>query len=120
QDYYRMFIHLSSPLQALYPEGKISSPAFLSSEDRANAAKERAELESQTAAPNWLGKRALDYANAHPDDPRVPEALHLVVRARRYGCYDSPSENYSKPAFSLLHKRYPDNPWTKKTPYWFE
>jgi hypothetical protein len=120
QDYYRMFIHLSSPLQALYPEGKISSPAFLSSEERATAAKERAELESQTAAPNWLGKRALDYANAHPDDPRVPEALHLVVRARRYGCYDSTSENYSKPAFTLLHKRYPDNPWTKKTPYWFD
>jgi hypothetical protein len=120
QDYYRMFIHPSSALEQIYPNGKISEPTFLTVEDRATAAKERAELEAEPAAPNWLGKRTLDYATAHPDDLRVPEALHLVVRARRYGCSDSFADNYSKPAFTLLHKRYPDNPWTKKTPYWFE
>jgi hypothetical protein len=119
RDYYRMFINLSSPLREIYPDGKIPPPSFLAHDDRAIAAKEQSELAAQLAAPNWLGKRALVWANAHPDDARVPEALHLVVRAWRYGCAESTGENYSKEAFELLHKRYPDSEWTKKTPYWF-
>jgi hypothetical protein len=120
QDYYRMFITLSGPLREIYPDGKVTSPAFLSADERAAAAQERGVLDGEPAAPNWLGKLALDWANAHADDPRVPEALHLVVRARRYGCADSSAENYSKSAFTLLHQRYPDSEWAKKTPYWFE
>jgi hypothetical protein len=119
-NYYTMFATLSSPLSEIYPQGKVPSPIFLTKDDRATATKERAKLESQPAAPNWLGKQALAWANSHPDDPRVPEALHLVVRARRYGCADSSGENYSKPAFTLLHNLYPENPWTKQTPYWFQ
>jgi len=119
RDYYRMFSKLSSPLQEIYPEDKFPSPLFLSAGDRAAAEKEHADLETQSAAPNWLGKRALDWANAHPDDLRVPEALHLVVRAWRYGCTESSGPNYSKAAYDLLHKRYPASEWTKQTPYWF-
>ncbi len=119
RDYYRMFIKLSSPLQEIYPEETFPSPTFLTPDDRAAAGKEHADLEAQTAAPNWLGKRALDWANAHPDDPRVPEALHLVVRSWRYGCTENSGQNYSKAAYDLLHKRYPTSEWTKQTPYWF-
>jgi hypothetical protein len=119
RDYYRMFIKLSSPFQEIYPEEKFPSPLFLTADERAIAEKEHAELEAQSAAPNWLGKRALDWANAHPDDPRVPEALHLVVRAWRYGCTEPSGPNYSKAAYDLLHKRYPASEWTKQTPYWF-
>jgi hypothetical protein len=119
QDYYRMFIGLSGPLRDIYPEDKFPSPLFLTVGDRAGAEKEHSELEAQSAAPSWLGKCALEWANAHPDDPRVPEALHLVVRARRYGCTEPSGENYSKAAYDLLHKRYPSSEWTKKTPYWF-
>jgi hypothetical protein len=120
QDYYHMLLRPSSPLQEIYPDGKIGDPAFLTGDERAIAARERAELEVQPAAPNWLGKQALDWAKSHPDDPRVPEALYLVVRARRYGCSDPSPENYSKAAFTLLHSRYPESDWTKKTPYWFQ
>jgi len=42
-----------------------------------------------------------------------------VVRATRYGCTDKETVNYSKAAFDLLHKRYPNSEWTKKTPYYF-
>jgi hypothetical protein len=119
RDYYHMFSKLSSPLQEIYPEDKFPSPFFLTDDDRAAADKEHSELEAQSAAPNWLGKHALDWANAHPEDPRVPEALHLVVRAWRYGCTESSGTNYSKAAYDLLHKRYPTNEWAKKTPYWF-
>jgi hypothetical protein len=119
RDYYRMFIKMSSPLREIYPEDKFPSPLFLTADDRAAAEKEHADLEAHSAAPNWLGKRAVEWATAHPEDPRVPEALHLVVRAWRYGCPEGSEENYSKAAYDLLHKRYPASEWTKKTPYWF-
>jgi tetratricopeptide (TPR) repeat protein len=119
RDYYHMFINLSSPLQEIYPEAKFPSLFFLTDDDRAVADKEHSELEAQAAAPNWLGKRALDWANGHPDDPRVPETLHLVVRAWRYGCTEPSGTNYSKAAYNLLHQRYASSEWTKRTPYWF-
>lgn len=56
------------------------------------------------------------WAKAHPGDPRVAEALHLVVRATQYGEADSDT---SKAAYLLLHNRFPRNPWTAKTPRWF-
>jgi hypothetical protein len=119
-DYFRMYAGLSPALREVYWGDEIPSPNFLTDDQRATATSERHELGKQLGAPNWLGKEAIDWAQAHPDDPRVPEALHLVVRARRYGCGDSGPENYSKAAFDLLHKRYPESEWTKKTPYWFQ
>jgi hypothetical protein len=74
---------------------------------------------SVEAAPAWLGRRVLEWAAAHPEDPRLPEALHLVVRTTRYGCTDESTGALSKAAFQLLHRKYPKSPWTRKTPYWF-
>ncbi|HEY2822895.1 MAG TPA: hypothetical protein VGJ06_17750 [Candidatus Acidoferrum sp.] len=119
--YFRIFATVSAPLRQIYFDGKIPAPTFLTDFDRSEAEKELASLASQPAAPNWLGKQVLAFAKSHPEDPRIPEALHLVVRASRYGCSDGDSsESYSKAAFSLLHSNYPDNPWTKKTPYWYQ
>src|SRR6516165_4038690 len=59
---------------------------------------------------------ALPLQYAQPRDPRVPEALHLVVRATRYGQMNTET---SKAAYLLLHNRYRRNPWTSKTPLWF-
>lgn len=72
------------------------------------------------AGPNQLGQEVLAYAKKYPDDPRLPEALHLTVRATRFGCYGEPFLETSKAAFNLLHKRFPKNDWTAKTPYYFE
>lgn len=128
RNYYRMFSTPSRPLQLVYPGGMLTSPHFLSDQDRADAEKENATLAALPSAPRWLGQSAIALATAHPEDPRVPEALHLAVNAWRYGCTETsvnPSEqqegpNYSKQAFEILHSRYPDNEWTKKTPYWFK
>jgi TolA-binding protein len=118
-NYYRMFAPLSQPLQLVYPGG-VGSPHFLSEQDRADAGKEMAALTALPSAARWLGQSAIAWAKSHPDDPRVPEALHLVVRAWRYSCTESEGPNYSKQAFEILHSRYPDNTWTKQTPYWFK
>jgi hypothetical protein len=120
--FYLMFSTLRAPLQEIYPGGAVPPPAFLSAQDKNTAAEELNALADLLSAPRWLGQFTISWAKAHPDDPRVPEALHNVVRSWRYGCTgpdDKDAPNYSKDAFEILHTRYPDNDWTKKTPYWF-
>jgi len=120
-NYYTMSSEFSSsyPLLELYATQRPYSPSFLSESESAVAEKEWSQLVALDHAPVWLGKQTLAYAKAHPDDARVPEALHLVVRATRYACTYTDPGNMSKSAFSLLHKKYPKSEWTKKTPYWF-
>jgi len=118
-NYYRMFSPLRDPLKEIYPDGVVPEPGFLRNEEKTAASEEQAALVALPSAPRWLGKFAVEWAEAHPDDPRVPEALHCVVRAWRYGCTESTGENYSKQAFQLLHSRYSTSDWTKQTPYWF-
>jgi hypothetical protein len=96
------------------------TPVFLSPSDRAAAAKEVAALNALGPAPNYLSRTAIDWANRKPADPRAPEALHLAVSATRRGCTDKETGRWSKSAFDLLHRRYPNNAWTRKTKYWFK
>jgi hypothetical protein len=112
---------LELPQQALYADAAgVSAPAFLTADDRRQADAEREQLKRTGTAPNDLGRRVLEWARAHPQDPRVAEALHLVVRATRYGCTHDATGAVSREAFTLLHRRYPKSPWTAKTPLWFK
>jgi hypothetical protein len=121
--FYLMFSTLRAPLQEIYPGGAVSAPEFLSVQDKNTTAEELNSLAALLAAPRWLGEFTINWAKTHPGDPRVPEALHNVVRSWRYGCTETNEKdapNYSKDAFEILHTRYPDNDWTKNTPYWFK
>lgn len=89
-------------------------PAFLTASERKAAADEAEVL--RVGASTSMGRVVLAYAKAHPDAPDVPEALHRLVKATRYG---SPDSAVSKAAFTLLHKRYGSTAWAEKTPYWF-
>ena len=71
------------------------------------------------AAVPFLGPTILKFAEQNPADSRVPEALHRLVRATRYGCGSGHGE-ISRTAFRLLHRRYPESEWTRRTPYWFD
>jgi hypothetical protein len=95
-------------------------PPFLSAQDADKGAKERAALAKFGASPNYIAQQVIQWANAHADDSRVPEALHLAVKTTRYGCTDKDSPRWSKAAFDLLHRKYPNSSWAKKTPYWFK
>jgi hypothetical protein len=96
------------------------SPLFLDQSQRAAAAKEHERLANFGAAPNYLCRQVIAWAQKNPNDPRLPEALHLAVKSTRYGCPDKDTGAASKAAFQLLHKRYPASPWAKKTPYWYK
>ncbi len=100
-------------------ENSAASPAWLSKSELAQGRKEAAQLTAIGAAPLYFARVVLDWAKAHPDDPRVPEALHYFVRSTRYGCIDKSIGPDSRRAFDLLHRRYPNSEWAKKTPYWF-
>ena len=99
---------------------KAQLPPFLTPAQVAVANKEYAALATMGASPNYLSRQVIEWATKNPVDPRVPEALHLAVKTSRYGCADKQTGRWSKAAHDLLHRRYPNNEWTKKTPYWFK
>lgn len=94
----------------------IVAPQFITKAELATAKADTEHLKKLTGAPAWLGAIVIPWARTHLSDPRVPEALHNVVRATQYGDMDSDT---SKAAYNLLHGKFPRNPWTSKTPYWF-
>jgi hypothetical protein len=96
------------------------SPLFLSPAQTARGAKEWSTLNALGAAPNYLCRQVIEWATKTPNDPRVPEALHLAVASTRYGCTDKDTGRWSKAAFDLLHRKYPNTSWARKTPYWFK
>jgi hypothetical protein len=96
------------------------APAFLSPAELQKGESEWKSLSAFGATPNYISQQVIAWANSHPTDPRVPEALHLAVRTTRYGCSDKESARWSKAAFDVLHRKYPTSTWAKKTPYWFK
>jgi hypothetical protein len=104
---------------ALDVEQMPAAPTFFSAAEKTAGDAERALLISRGTAPNYLAAQTVVWATRIPGDPRAPEALALAVRATRYGCTDKETLKYSKQAFQLLHKQYPQSEWAKKTPYFF-
>jgi hypothetical protein len=96
----------------------VAVPDFLKA-GQAVGARQFAAIQALGTAPNYFCKVAIDWATANPNDPRSPEALHLAVRSTRYGCTDKETGKWSKAAFDLLHKRYPNTKWANATKYWF-
>ncbi|MFZ0749694.1 MAG: hypothetical protein WAM70_10075, partial [Pyrinomonadaceae bacterium] len=98
---------------------KMLAPEFLKPSQTA-AEREAALLQSLGPGPNYLAQTAINWATKNPTDRRVPEALHLAVKSTRYGCTDKETGRWSKAAFDLLHRKYPNTSWAKDTPYWFK
>ncbi len=96
----------------------ITPPEFLKA-SQTLAARQFAALQALGTAPNFFCKIAIDWTGKNPNDPRSPEALHLAVRSTRYGCTDQETGRWSKAAFDLLHRRYPNTKWANATKYWF-
>jgi hypothetical protein len=93
---------------------------FLSDAEKIAGERESGALIGLGAAPNYIAREIIQLANRMPNDPRMPEALHLAVRTTRYGCTDKETGRWSKAAFDLLHRKYPNTTWARKTPHWFK
>ena len=86
----------------------------------AEGRKQGAAIAAGENAPNYLEPAVLAWAKAHRDDPRVPEALHLAVTAGHLSCSTDKTAEYSKQAFTMLHKNYPNSEWARKTKFWYK
>jgi hypothetical protein len=110
--------------QALLPVASVGAR-----DEQAQADVEYRQLQELPDSAAVIGQRVIDYARQHSDDPRVPEALALTVRAGHYACQTwnangdakdkGASTAVSKAAFQLLHGRYPKSSWAAKTPYFY-
>lgn len=109
-------------------------PLFLTANPQPSADADYQKLIALPDSAAVIGQRIIDYAKSHPDDPQVPEALALTVRATRYACQNwqtnsaastnpnSTATEYtpvSKAAFERLHRRYPKSSWALKTRYYY-
>lgn len=92
---------------------------FLTPRQKAEGRQELGQLSALGSATDFLGSRVIAWARSHPDDKRLPQALHIVVMMPHTGCSDARTASNSRIAFQLLHRLYPGNPWTKKTRYWY-
>ncbi|MFH0785901.1 MAG: hypothetical protein V2B20_28675 [Pseudomonadota bacterium] len=93
------------------------TPQFIKKEDAVQAAAEQARLSVLPNGTDYLAPFLLARAQAVPGDPDIPKALHLLVQATKGGCISEKTSGYSQQAFRWLHKKHPQNEWTKKTPY---
>lgn len=86
----------------------------------AQGEKEAKELRAAAeVAPDYLCQQTLDWARQHPQDPRLPEALHLCVRATHFGVTGPKTTSFSKAAFQLLHAKYASSAWAARTKFWY-
>jgi hypothetical protein len=102
------------------PNADSAKPEFVSKTESGQATAEDANVVAASGAPAYLSTVVVSWAQTHPDDPRVPEALALAVRSSRFGCTDAGSEQPVSEAFHILHQRFPNSPWAKRTPYWYK
>jgi hypothetical protein len=110
---------MNAPLELLY-QGEPPEARFLTAAQRSEADQEQKRLAAAPAAPTFLARQTVEWIEAHPDDPRAPEALHLAVQAGHYSCRgDGDTDRWVKRAFQLLHTRYPKTAAARRTPYWF-
>ncbi len=110
---------LTGLLPRLYPPDHLPQAAFLNAAQKYAADQEQRQLQAAGSAPRFLAAAVLHWANSHPGDPRNAEALALAVKTSRFGCPDKNSTPSIHAAFNLLHTRYRQTLWAKRTPYWY-
>ena len=94
-------------------------PVWSTEAAKSTATSQWQKLSGIGTAPNYLTSEVLTYAEHHPQDPLVPQALHLTVRSTRFGCTNIETTKLSKAAFDFLHEHYPESQWTAKTKYYY-
>jgi hypothetical protein len=109
----------SNRLQEEDADTAASRASFLQPADLEKGKSEFARLAATGVGPDYLVRQALQWAQAHPEDPRSPEALAFAVRTTRYGCASKYSGELSRQAHALLHSKFARTTWAAQTPYWF-
>ena len=81
-------------------------------------AKEKADL--RISGSSFMLRGVVVWANEYPNDPRLPEALARAIGGAQYACPDANTRKYAAAAFKVLHEKYGDTEWAKRTKYWYD
>jgi hypothetical protein len=96
----------------------VSKPRFLTAIQLQTAREERNALQAIGDGKSYLGKKVIEWAKRSPNDPRIPEALFIAVKANtqyKYGCEGwSFDEETRQIAETILLDKYPRSPWVAK------
>jgi hypothetical protein len=109
----------STSLLYTVPTPRIPFPSFVTDAERTTADQERLALMAIGDARDYIAAQTLEWAKARPADPNVPEALARVIDGWRWNCGSDDKWPMARDAFNLLHRRYPQSDWTKRTKYWY-
>lgn len=96
-----------------YP--RLKTPKFLTPAQKLAAQAERKKLIALGDAPEFLGRKVLEWAKRSPTDKRIPEALYIVHEANgwtKYGCGNN--EDLQNQINALMKRAYPTSEWTRK------
>ena len=97
---------------------EVVAPGFLTPEALATARRERSKLISLGNAKTFLGHQVWAWAKRAPEDPRIPEALFIAIKANegyKYGCDMWEGDDELRAQLTeLLNQRYQQSPWTAK------
>ena len=92
-------------------------PAFYSLLQRGAVAGELRQISKLGDCGDWLSNTLIEWVKAHPSDDRSAEALHFAMRVVRFSA-DGTTKR-SKEIYVLIHSRYPNSEWAKKTRFWY-
>jgi hypothetical protein len=91
--------------------------SFYSAPQREIVASELQQISKLGACGDWLSNTLIGWAKEHPSDDRSAEALHFAMRSVRFSA--DGSRRRSREIYVLLHNRYPNSEWAKKTKFWY-
>lgn len=112
-------VWLGGHLLRVYADWEVVPVSFLDEDQLAALTDEHERLLALPIAPDYLCQQAIALAQALPDDPRAPHALHRAVRAVRVTTTGAETGDWSRRAFEHLHREYAGSAWAEKTPYWY-
>lgn len=118
-DHYRVWLDRSRTRSRVSLLFESTEPDFPDDSQRQEGRQQWRQVLQAGTASNLLARRVLDQVALDSADPRLAEALHLVVKATRYGCPDVLTSEYSRQAYQRLHRLFPNSRWARMTPYWY-
>lgn len=99
----------------------VDTPTFAEAPEVAQRnRKEQEQLTKLGSGSTCLLNGVVAWSNAHPKDPRLPEAMARAIKTARWACPDPQTRAAAAAAFKLLHARYPKSPAAQETRYWYD
>jgi len=86
---------------------------FYSARQKETVASELQQISKLGDCGDWLSNTLIGWVREHPSDDRSAEALHFAMRSIRFSADGSTKR--SREIYVLLHSRYPNSEWAKRT-----